>query len=254
LKKNCDIFISFIHEEGGIAQAIQALLQRDFPQRKTFMSDDIEPGKDWMREIRQAIQSAKVVILMLSPKSVGRRWINFEAGAAWFARDKRVVSLIYGGIRRLPKPFVDLQVIDLAKHPERLTSFIAAHLMSSAGARIRSKKPPVIETLPLPYVSWDIHYKAIAAALDGLKSKRRTARKSPQVTDGPTLEQRILKFFPTSGHFGASAQSISRALGVSLHSVEESLQRLESADSVHRLGDNWFRGAQPRWRRGSPGF
>jgi predicted nucleotide-binding protein len=72
LKKNCDIFISFIHEERQIARAIQSLLQRDFPQRNTFISDDIEPGEDWMREIRQAIQSAKVVILMLSPKSVGR--------------------------------------------------------------------------------------------------------------------------------------------------------------------------------------
>jgi len=40
---------------------------------------------NWLDRIEQELREAEVVILMLSPQSVQRPWINFEGGAAWLA-------------------------------------------------------------------------------------------------------------------------------------------------------------------------
>lgn len=122
------IFLSFIHEELQLARSVKTLLERDFGKGSVFMSDDIDPGEDWMKEIRSAIRSSRVVVLLLSPSSIKRPWINFEAGAAWFNEKKKIISLTYGGLGDLQKPYGDLQAINLGAHPERLAPAVAKHL------------------------------------------------------------------------------------------------------------------------------
>jgi hypothetical protein len=48
-----------------------------------FVSSDlrsIPSGKPWIGEIVRAIETAKAVLVLLTPESVNLRWINFEAG------------------------------------------------------------------------------------------------------------------------------------------------------------------------------
>jgi len=93
-----DVFLSFIHEEEKIAKAVQRFLADKLNRQTVFMSADrwqVFAGEIWLDRIEQELDSAKVVILLLSQDSVGRPWVNFEAGAAWLAK-KAVIPVCFG--------------------------------------------------------------------------------------------------------------------------------------------------------------
>lgn len=85
-----DIFISHVHEEAEVALALKAYFEEQMGQplgRKPeiFVSSDrwqMRSG-NWLERIRKELDSAQVVVLVLSKRSVKRPWVNFEAGAAW---------------------------------------------------------------------------------------------------------------------------------------------------------------------------
>jgi|ERR1035437_533425 hypothetical protein len=129
------IFMSFIHEEEGtvlwVRHFIHEVLQGAV---ESFMSSDesiIYAGEDWMARIFAELKDAKVLVSMLSPTSVTRPWINFEAGAAWM-RDCKVIPVCFAGLTagQLPKPYSSLQAVDISTHEGAfyLVSSIAHHL------------------------------------------------------------------------------------------------------------------------------
>ncbi len=99
-----------------------------------FQSSDqraIYAGDEWMAKIFEALETAKVLISMLSPVSVTRPWTNFEAGAAWM-RKAKVIPVCFGGltIAGLPKPYSSLQSVEIDT-PEAcyyLADSVAQHL------------------------------------------------------------------------------------------------------------------------------
>lgn len=130
------IFISFIHEEEKVAKAVQVLLQdllgRDLD---VFMSADrwkIYAGEIWLDRISQELRAAKVVILILSPKSVTRPWVNFEAGAAWIKEGTKIIPACFGGLSKdtLPKPYSSIQALDLQEQNDQyyLVTSVCHHL------------------------------------------------------------------------------------------------------------------------------
>ena len=130
-----NIFVSFIHEEERVASNVKAFIPLILGQTvDTFMSSDknaIYAGEDWMKRIFEELGTAKVLVSMLSPVSVQRPWINFEAGAAWM-RDAKVIPVCIGGltINQLPKPYSILQAVEIDTHEGAyyLLSSIAHHL------------------------------------------------------------------------------------------------------------------------------
>jgi len=69
-----DIFISYIHEETGVAIAVQRLLREHLKGSDVFMSADqwqIYAGEVWLDRIRTELTSARAVVLLMSPLSVG---------------------------------------------------------------------------------------------------------------------------------------------------------------------------------------
>ena len=129
------VFISFIHEQQDWANNLQLFLLRVLQgQADTFLSSDknaIYAGEDWMRRILGELKEAKVLLSMLSPQSISRPWINFEAGAAWMG-DAKVIPVCFGGlgVNELPKPYSNLQAVDLETFEGNyyLVSSIAHHL------------------------------------------------------------------------------------------------------------------------------
>jgi hypothetical protein len=126
--------MSFIHEEERVASVVNSFIPLILGQTvNTFMSSDknaIYAGEDWMKRIFKELRTAKVLISMLSPDSVKRPWINFEAGAAWM-RNAKVIPVCFGGltIDRLPKPYSSLQAVEIETHQgaHYLFSSIAHH-------------------------------------------------------------------------------------------------------------------------------
>ena|SRR5438270_11573215 len=103
------VFMSFIHEEELTATAVRSFLKEIFLDSiDTFQSSDqsaIYAGEDWMARIFTELKGAKILFSMLSPVSVIRPWINFEAGAAWM-REGKVIPICFGGLTAasLPNP------------------------------------------------------------------------------------------------------------------------------------------------------
>jgi hypothetical protein len=96
-----DIFISFIHEEKNIAEAVKAFLREHKIESDVFLASDmwaIYAGEDWLKKIKKELEFAKIVLLMMSKEAVSRPWVNFEAGAAWLT-DKVMIPVCFGGLQ-----------------------------------------------------------------------------------------------------------------------------------------------------------
>ena len=111
------IFISHVHEEAALAIALRQELSRMYLGAVDFfVSSDRESlrgGDDWLSKIKGALSNASIIIPVVSPRSIDRTWINFEAGAGWL--HKRVVPLCHSGMRpaQLPQPLQSLFGFDL---------------------------------------------------------------------------------------------------------------------------------------------
>ena len=127
------IFVSFVHEDEKVASAVQTLLQTELELGKeVFLSSDksqIYAGDLWLQKIKDGLTAAEIVILMLSQRSVARRWVNFEAGAAWLA-DKTIIPVCYGNLSKdaLPYPYSAMYALDLPSEPYYLMESVNRHL------------------------------------------------------------------------------------------------------------------------------
>jgi TIR domain len=144
------VFMSFIHEEESAAKLVHDFIRHIFgPTIDTFISSDknaIYAGEDWMNRIFEELKTTKVLVSMLSPDSVKRPWINFEAGAAT-ALQAKVIPVCIGGltINQLPKPYSILQAVEIDTHEgaHYLLSSVAHHLGMTL-----PKKPNFWDDLP----------------------------------------------------------------------------------------------------------
>ena len=108
------IFISHISNESVLAKALKERLLTDFLNLpEIFVSSDrttITAGKNWLDEVERGLRSADLVIVMASPESVGRPWVNFEAGAVWL-RGIPLIPICHSGMTpaSLPTPLNLLQ-------------------------------------------------------------------------------------------------------------------------------------------------
>jgi len=103
------IYISHVSEE-----ALFALLLKEFIE-STFLgqveavlscsSADSAEDRKWLQGIDGALDSAKLLLVLCSPRSVQHGWIHFEAGCAWM-KNLPVVVICHSGLRNseLPEP------------------------------------------------------------------------------------------------------------------------------------------------------
>ncbi len=132
---NKQIFISHITKESALAQLLKERLLADFAGHlDVFVSSDrssIVAGTKWLDEINQALKQADLVVVMASPESVTRPWVNFEAGAIWL-RGTGLIPACHSGMTpaKLPSPLNMLQGIEFASSTglQKLYDAVAAML------------------------------------------------------------------------------------------------------------------------------
>jgi len=113
------IFISHVSEEAGVATTLKEALSSDFLGLvDIFVSSDaqsIAAGEDWLHSIETALENSALLLILCSPQSIKRPWINFEAGAAWM-RKIPLVPLCHAGLtpHDLPMPLSLRQGVLLA--------------------------------------------------------------------------------------------------------------------------------------------
>jgi hypothetical protein len=116
------VFLSHIDEEKEIAYEFKALIENAFlGMIDVFVSSNAQSvamGQHWLDEVTRALKECRIEIILCSPRSVTKPWINFEAGAGWI-RDIPVVPLCHSGMEpsRLPTPLNLLQGANLNDMP-----------------------------------------------------------------------------------------------------------------------------------------
>jgi hypothetical protein len=104
------VFISHVTEEGELAALLKDLVNDSFLDLiDMFVSSDgerIRKGTGWFDEVTNALDRCELQIIVCSPISISRPWINFEAGAAWI-RGVPVIPLCHSGMEpsKLPVPY-----------------------------------------------------------------------------------------------------------------------------------------------------
>lgn len=166
------IFISHIHEDSQAARLLVEFLRKKLEVRsdEIFISSNqqIELGSDWMRAIAESFTRATVIIALFSPEAAQRQWVHFEAGGAWFHRNKYLIPLCIGGMKpaALGKPYANIQGADLH---EPATS---QYLVNTIARALR----PEMRTLPPRQISKeDRDVRRMLAALDEWKESRHAA-------------------------------------------------------------------------------
>ncbi len=111
-------FISHTTGEAPIALVLKESLEAAFDGHlKVFVSCDVHdltPGKKWLRRIEEALKKSRILLVICSPSSLTRPWINFEAGCGWM-RGMDIVPICHSEQHKdqLPHPFSLLQSLQL---------------------------------------------------------------------------------------------------------------------------------------------
>lgn len=115
------VFLSHIHEEAELAGLVKGLIETAFPGlAEVFVSSDptsIAYGQKWLDGITANLRSCSVELILCSPESIKRPWINFEAGAGWVS-DIPVIPLCHSGLDRSHLP-VPLSLLHAANATDR---------------------------------------------------------------------------------------------------------------------------------------
>ncbi len=127
------IFISHISEENPLALVMKDWLESSFPQIKVFVSsdpDDIPAGTKWLNKISDALKESTLLIILYSPQSTLRPWINFEAGCGW-VKDIPIMPICHSGLRvsQIGAPISSFQGLEIESDdfPKRFFKDIAKH-------------------------------------------------------------------------------------------------------------------------------
>jgi hypothetical protein len=112
------VFISHISEEAEVAGRLKEWIEADtFGLVGAFASSDIygiEVGAEWLPAIMSALGEAGLVVVLCSPASLTRPWVNFEIGAASM-RGAPIIPLCHSGLGAadLPLPLALYHAIEL---------------------------------------------------------------------------------------------------------------------------------------------
>jgi hypothetical protein len=140
---NSLVFISHITPEKEIAIEFKALIETHFlGMIDVFVSSDgetIQMGQKWLDSISGALKACAVEIVLCSPISVNRPWINFEAGAGWI-RDIPVIPLCHSGMTPSDLP-IPLNMLQAAK----ATDVAALKLVFPVLAAAIGAKTPAVD-------------------------------------------------------------------------------------------------------------
>lgn len=107
------IFISHVSEEKIVADSLRVVIESHFLNMVEVFVSSISLGREWFDSIKNALHTCDLAIVLASPNSIKRPWVNFEAGSIW-SQNKIVIPLCHAGMtkEKLQLPMSHLQGTD----------------------------------------------------------------------------------------------------------------------------------------------
>ncbi|MCW7467682.1 toll/interleukin-1 receptor domain-containing protein [Leptospira levettii] len=128
------VFISHITEEKELALVIKHFIEEAFIGIiEVFVSSDeksVSLGEKWLNNITDALENCCIELVLCSPISINKPWINFEAGAGWI-RKIPVIPLCHSGIEPSKLPLL-LNLLQAAKLSELSSLKLLLPVLSKA--------------------------------------------------------------------------------------------------------------------------
>jgi hypothetical protein len=140
--KKPSIFISHITEEKDLAVSLKELISVNFLEMiDVFVSSDkesISAGQNWLDALTNELSSCVLTVILCSPESVQRPWINFELGASW-QRGIPIVPVCHSGMSKsdLPLPLALRQASDISNKED------LSKIFKQISGILESKEPEV---------------------------------------------------------------------------------------------------------------
>lgn len=120
------IFISHTKDEADFAESLSTWFKNILDKQiRVFVSSDngesIPLGSEWLEKIKESLKSTNIILVLVSHKSIEKKWIHFEAGAGYI-RNIPVIPVCIGGItaKELPDPLNFLQAVELPNDKNEL--------------------------------------------------------------------------------------------------------------------------------------
>jgi hypothetical protein len=202
------IFISHISEDAAVAARVKKVLVRDFLGLiEVFLSSDTESiaaGEEWLTSMKQALGDCSAVLVLCSPDSLTRPWINFEVGAAWM-KNVPIIPVCHAGLspRDLLMPLSLRQGIALSDGE-------GLKRMYGRLARILGANTP------------DRDYNALATELtSGMVARERT---HPHLNENRDLRDRLYTSLRHPEHKWRSIDALATEAVVSMERVADVLR------------------------------
>lgn len=92
------LFISWSKGESrAFAEALAAWLPEVQQEIEPYISTEIDAGVNWIRNLKDALESSEFGIMCVTKENMNNAWLNFEAGALSVAlHDERVAPILIG--------------------------------------------------------------------------------------------------------------------------------------------------------------
>ena len=220
------IFLSHINEEKQLAVVLKDWIESSFPDAlEVFVSSDIRDiagGDRWLEEINEALEESGAFIVLCSPGSVSRPWINFETGAAWIKRVP-VIPVCHSGQAKsaLPRPLSEFQALetDAQEFVEDLVASLGKHLGLTK----------------VPRIDGDAMLSDMNVAIGSITyhDQPKSSRNSP-AAGLDEMEVEVLQKLAEYGNQGATLGDLASVFGTPTAKMEYYLDELQGFRYVSR--------------------
>ncbi|HEU4454715.1 MAG TPA: toll/interleukin-1 receptor domain-containing protein [Longimicrobium sp.] len=238
-------FLSHITEEGAIAKVLKDWIESTFlGQCEVFVSSsitDLPAGSRWLEVIEGALSESQVLLILCSPASIHRPWINFEAGCGWIKRVP-ILPICHSGQRKgaLPPPLSLFQAleIDASNFSVELFSALATHFNFRSVPRINHAEmmAEIAEAVGV------VAPNAVIASAHTVSAAAAAGLSGEKLDELLTL---VLEYLSSKGERGATPEMVASEFRISPAKAQHSLETLGDRELVY---STYFTRASAIWR------
>lgn len=111
------VFLSHSAADAALAEWLEAAIRGSIANTEVFRTTrlgQIPSGLAWFQHIGEHLRGATKYIVLITPASQNRPWVNFEVGAAWMS-GRKLVPVLGGGLSAgsTVEPLKNLQLLSL---------------------------------------------------------------------------------------------------------------------------------------------